>query len=221
MRLGTRVWALITTVLGIGILAAAWFLGASPFLQAQAQAETQRSAAVTQNEGIRSAIATLKEQKEKLPEYEARGKELEVAIPSDIESADLIRTLNNLATASGVTISQISFSDPLTYSPPTGEVVDAELAPNPVTDSRITGENFLLVPITLSVTGGWNEVLAFTHGMQTGDRLMLVTKVTTTANEGTFTTSLSGAMYVLIRPEAPAPTASGDESSDSDAATEG
>jgi Tfp pilus assembly protein PilO len=221
MRLGTRVWALITTVLSVGILAAAWFLGASPFLQAQAQAETQRAAAVTQNEGIRSAIATLKEQKEKLPEYEARGKELEVAIPSDIESADLIRTLNNLATASGVTISQISFSDPLAYTPPTGEVADAEFAPNPVTDSRITGENFLLVPITLSVTGGWNEVLAFTHGMQTGKRLMLVTKVSTVANEGTFTTSLSGAMYVLIRPEAPAPAASGDESSDSDAATEG
>jgi Tfp pilus assembly protein PilO len=213
------VWALITVVLSVGILAAGWFLGASPFLKAQAQAEEQRAAAVTQNQGIESAIATLKQQKEKLPEYEARGKDLEVAIPSDIESAQLIRTLNDLATATGVTISQISFSDPVAYSPPTGEVADETLAPNPVTDGRITGDNFLLVPITLAVSGGWNEVLAFTHGMQTGERLMLVTKVNTTANEAQFTTTLSGAMYVLIRPEAPASAdAADDDASDTDAA---
>src|SRR5690606_4352302 len=159
-------------------------------------------------------IAQLKEQKEKLPEYEARAKELEVAIPSDITRADLIRTLNNLATASGVTTGQIACSDPLAHNPPTGDVPHAAFAPPPASDSCSAGENFLLVPITLSVTGGWNEVLAFTHGMQTGDRLMLVTKVTTTANEGAFTTSLSGAMYVLIRTDAPSPAASGDEASD-------
>jgi Tfp pilus assembly protein PilO len=221
MRIGTRIWALITVVLSVGILAAGWFLGASPFLKAQTQAEEQRAAAATQNASIQSAIAVLKEQKEKLPDYEARGEELEVAIPSDIESAQLIRTLNDLAIASGVTISQISFSDPIAYSPPTGEVADETLAPNPVTDARITGENFLLVPITLAVSGGWNEVLAFTHGMQTGDRLMLVTKVGTIANEGQFTTTLSGAMYVLIRPDAPAPATADDEASDPDTSAEG
>lgn len=221
MRLGTRIWALITVVLSIGVLAAGWFLGVSPFLQARASAEEQRAAAESQNAGIESAIAVLKKQKDDIATFEKRNAELELAIPNDIESADIIRTLNDLAGSTAVTISQISFSDPLPYTPPSGEVTDPELAPLPVTDARITGDNFLLVPISLSVTGGWNEVLAFTHGIQTGERLMLVTKVATTADEGIFTTSLSGAMYVLIRPAAPAPAADGDAASDTDATTEG
>jgi len=216
MKVGTQVWALITTVLGIAVIAAAWFLGVSPLLAAQSQAEAARATAASQNASIQSTIAVLKEQKDKIGDYEKRAGELEVAIPSDIESADFIRSLNDLATSTAVTITQISLSDAVSYVPPAATATNDEFAPTPVSDSRITGENFLLVPVTLSVSGGWNEVLAFTHGIQTGNRLMLVTSVSTTADEGTFTTTLAGAMYVLIRPTTPAAPADADSAASAD-----
>lgn len=221
MKLGTQVWGLIAFVVSVGVLAAGWFLGASPLLSAQATAQQQRADAIAQNDAIALKIATLEKQKEKLEDFQKRADELEVMIPSGIKAADFIRSLNSLAGASNVQIESISLSDPLKYVAPAGEPADAEFAPNPLTDSRITGENFLLVPVTIGVKGGWNEVLAFTHGVQTSSRLMLVTTVNTSEDQGIFTTTLSGTMYVLIRPPAPASMTADDEASDSESATEG
>jgi Tfp pilus assembly protein PilO len=220
MKLGTQVWGLIAFVVSAAVLAAGWFLGASPLLDARAQADQQLADAVSQNEGIAVKISTLKQQKEKLEDYQKRAEELEVMIPSGIKAADFIRSLNDLAGASGVQIESITLSDPLKYAAPAGEPADAEFAPNPLTDSRITPDNFLLVPVTVGVKGGWNEVLAFTHGVQTSARLMLVTTVNTSEDQGVFTTTLAGTMYVLVRPEAPA-SAADDTASDSDAPAEG
>lgn len=206
MKIGTQIWGLIAFVVSAAVLAAGWFLGVSPLLAAQAESDKQRTEAVSQNDGIAAKIATLKQQKEKLGDYQKRAKELEEIIPRDIEAADFIRSLNDLATASNVQIDSIVLSDPVKYAAPSGEAADAELAPNPVTDPRVTSENFLLVPVTVGVKGGWNEVLAFTHGVQTSSRLMLVTTVNTAEDQGTFTTTLSGTMYVLLRPDAPPST---------------
>jgi Tfp pilus assembly protein PilO len=221
VKLGTRVWGLIAAVVSVAVLAAGWFLGVSPLLGARTLAEQQLVDAVAQNDGISTKIATLAQQKEKLDDYEKRAAELEVVIPSGIKAADFIRSLNDLAGASNVQIESITLSDPLQYVAPTGEPADEKFAPNPVTDSRITSENFLLVPVSVGVRGGWNEVLAFTHGVQTSSRLMLVTTVSTTEDQGAFTTTLSGTMYVLVRPPAPAAASGGDTASGSDAPAEG
>jgi Tfp pilus assembly protein PilO len=219
VKVGTQIWGLITVIVVIGALAAGWFLGVSPQLTAQAQAESQRQAALVQNDGIRATIAKLEKEQDNLPTYEKRSSELELAIPSDLEGAAFIRSLNDLATATGVTIEQISINEVVPYSAPGKSGQASEFAPDPVTDSRITADNFLIVPISLSVSGGWNEVLQFTHGVQTGQRLVLVTKVSTTGDGSTFTTTLEGGMYVLIRPQAPKSADTADDSAD--AASEG
>jgi len=214
VRIGTQVWAVITFVVCVGVLAAGWFVGASPLLAAQALAEQQRVDAAAQNDAIAQRIATLQEQKDRLPSYQARNAELEDMIPSDIEAADFIRSLTDLATASNVQLTSMVIDDAMPYVPPSGEPIDDVNAPNPVTDARITGDNFLLVPVTLVVTGGWNEVLSFTHGVQTGERLMLVTTVETANESGAYTTTLSGAMYVLIRPADPSASGGADAGSE-------
>jgi hypothetical protein len=50
---------------------------------------------------------------------------------------------------------------------------------------------------------------------------MLVTKINTSNDGAAFTTTLSGTMYVLIRPDAPTTAATEDVASDPDAASEG
>ncbi len=218
MKLSTQIWGLITFVVVVGVLAAGWFLGVSPQLQAQAQAESQRKAALATNDGIRATIRDLESKKDDLPRYTARDEELQKAIPGGMESAAFITGLNDLAAASNVTIDQISINEITPYSPPgAGEGDDL----TPVTDSRINGDNFFLVPVSISVSGGWNEVLAFTHGVQTNGRLVLITKVSTTGDGTTFTTSLDGAMYVLIRPQAASAPPTGDEATATDESAAG
>jgi Tfp pilus assembly protein PilO len=220
VKFGTQLWGLIAFVVSAGVLAAGWFLGVSPLLTAQAQAQQQQVDAASQNDLIAIKIAALKKQKEDLADYQARADQIAAVIPSDIEAADFIRSLNSLATSSNVQLTSITLGDPVPYVAPAATDTDVN-APNPTTDARINGDNFLLVPVTLGVAGGWNEVLAFTHGVQAGDRLVLVTTVNTSEDTGIFTTTLSGTMYVLIRPEAPASTTGGDAASDPDTSAEG
>jgi Tfp pilus assembly protein PilO len=217
VKLGTRVWGLITFVVVVGVLAAGWFVGASPLLDEKARSDKAREAAHQQNVTIQATIDKLKDEKTRLADYEKREKELEAAIPTDIESAAFIQGLNDLATATGVTISRITLSDPTPYEAPAGEDSGSEFAPKPVTDPRVTGDNFLIVPVSLSVTGPWDNVLSFTHGIQTGQRLMLVTQVRTAgANTegGDVSLDLSSAMYVLIRPSGPVAAPGTDSGSD-------
>lgn len=215
MKLGTQAWGLITVVVVLGVVAAGWFLGVSPQLAEQAQADSQRKAAQSQNDDIRATIADLAKEEANLPTYKQRDEELHTAIPDQVESAAFITSVNNLAAASNVVVEQISIEDVIPYSAPTAAepAADGSVAPAPVTDSRVNNTNFLLVPVTLTVSGAWPDVLSFTHGVQTSGRLMLVTKVNTSGDGATFSTTLNGAMYVLIRPSAPGAASTDGETS--------
>ncbi|TXK19155.1 type 4a pilus biogenesis protein PilO [Homoserinibacter sp. GY 40078] len=219
MKIGTNVWALISGVVIIGLLAGGWFLGVSPLLDAQNDAEQQRIAAASQNQTLQMAIMTLAKEEENLPSYEKRAAELERAIPQDVESAEFLEQVNSLATKADVTVAEFTLGELTPYAPPAGEAADPDLAPTPATDARISPDNFILVPVTISVEGGWNEVLSFIHGVQSTDRLVLVTKITTSVTDTAYSATLSGAMYVLLRPGATQPDADGGDADGAEAST--
>jgi Tfp pilus assembly protein PilO len=204
MKLDSRMWAIISVLLVGAIVAGGWFLAASPLLTAKGDADVQLAATQQTNRQHVETLKALQAASEDLPELLARAKELESAIPSGLESSPLITAINNLAVATGVTVTAIRIDDGVSYQAPVEDVAQ-EGAPNPLTDARITGENFVLVPISIEVMGPLSNVLAFIHGIQNGERLVLVTKLDTAADgEGaaTYTSTLSGTTYVLVRPPA-------------------
>jgi hypothetical protein len=72
----------------------------------------------------------------------------------------------------------------------------------PVTTALITGENFTVVPVSVTARGGEKELLAFIEAVQTGKRLFLVNGLDINkaqAGEG-FDAKLSGYIYVLTDP---------------------
>ncbi|AYF97575.1 type IV pilus inner membrane component PilO [Protaetiibacter intestinalis] len=203
MKLGTRVWGVITVVVVVGLVAGGWFLGAAPLLDAKTSSDQARAAILVQNDLLAAQNTALEAKRAELDDLEKRASELETAIPSEVGGADFIRDLNDLAVATGVSISSIGISDGTRYLPPV-EGSDVEGAPTPLTDPLITEENFVLVPVTVTATGGWNELLAFVHAVQTGQRLVLVTGLTSSADAGTYQFQISGTMYALQRPGGPA-----------------
>lgn len=204
MRLDNRVWAVISVLLVGAIVAGGWFLGASPLLAAKGESDAQLATAQRVNQQHAATLVALRKASENLPELQKRARELESAIPSGLESSPLITATNDLAAATGVTITAIRINDGVSYQEPGGDEAP-DGAPNPLTDARITGDNFVLVPISIDVVGDLPNVLAFVHGIQTGERLVLVTKLSTSADgeEATaYTAKISGTTYVLVRPPA-------------------
>lgn len=75
----------------------------------------------------------------------------------------------------------------------------------PVTNPLVTAANFVSVPVTITLTGGYDQVLEFLDGLRTGERLVNVSAVTTAPVEGGtpeapvagVTASISARIFVL------------------------
>lgn len=78
----------------------------------------------------------------------------------------------------------------------------------PVLDPSITAKNLSLIPFVVTVSGTGNAIQQFTNGVQSGDRLFLVTGVSiSAANSGaSFEGRLSGYLFALASADSLAPT---------------
>lgn len=86
---------------------------------------------------------------------------------------------------------------PTSGSSATAAPTAAPVAGLPLTDPKITATNFVVIPVSLSVTGSADQVLAFTGAMQKGSRLFLVDKYTSAGDNSAHIASLAGFVYVL------------------------
>ncbi|MGN6324931.1 hypothetical protein [Pseudolysinimonas sp.] len=232
-----RIFTVLMVALMVGLVAAGWFLVAQPQLAAAAAAEDQLGSVRTQISSSQVALAQLRAQKGKLGELTAELTGLQASIPSNLASSSLVADLDREAKAAGVTIANIAVTDPVPYAPATSPgapaasasssgatpapSASATPAPAPsapsskaaysaTTDRQITAANFIPVPVSISIQGGWDQTLAFVRALQSGDRLYAVgtlSSKTDTNTSGTYKTTVTGYVFALIDPAA-APSAS-------------
>lgn len=76
----------------------------------------------------------------------------------------------------------------------------------PVVSPLITAQNFTVVPVSFTVTGGYTNVVAFLHAAQTGQRLFLVDGFSSGPASGGagVDAKITGYTYVLTLPKAAA-----------------
>jgi hypothetical protein len=99
----------------------------------------------------------------------------------------------------------VAAEEPAAEATEPGTVADASPQPS-ATDqtlnSRITANNFVAIPISLTVNGEYGNVLSFIKGVQEGARLTLVSAFSTTAGTDPSATAvtgnISGLVYVLL-----------------------
>ncbi|SEB40724.1 hypothetical protein SAMN04489806_0464 [Paramicrobacterium humi] len=78
---------------------------------------------------------------------------------------------------------------------------DKDPAPVIASDSRITADNFVAIPISIDVRGSYAQALSFTSALQHGSRLFLVTELSTdenSENPAELDAHISGYAYVLL-----------------------
>jgi Tfp pilus assembly protein PilO len=215
-----RLWTIGAITAMIILLAAGWFLGAQPFISAAASADEERAGIDAQNAAQQAEIGRLTTENKDLPAVREQYQKLLKSIPSRSDTAAFIDGLNGLAASSGLQVTGITVSESLAYTVPASAAVVAQPtdsatpvpesteAPAPAvptgsvaaTSPLITPENFVGITVGVELKGGYEQVLSFVQGLQSGDRLVLVTGITSTANadgSGVVTAHITGLIFVL------------------------
>jgi len=223
-----RLWWLGGAVAAIVIAAVAYMLGISPHLAQASDAQSQKVDAQAQLQQTELQLASLKKQYASIDQLKARLAELQKSIPSSAQVSDFVRQLGDQASATDVTLTSISVSEPTTYAPgatgaaaaatspatpaqtatatPTPDPTASAVAPPLGTDPAITSSNFVMLPVALNASGSSDQLLSFTKAVQDeGPRLFLVSKISlgsgsgsASAGTGSNTETLSGFIYVLV-----------------------
>ncbi|MEN0085381.1 MAG: type 4a pilus biogenesis protein PilO [Leifsonia sp.] len=223
-----RIWIIGAVLVSVVVLVGGWFAAIAPQLGSAAQAAAQKAQVDEQNASYAAQVRALQAAHAKLPQTDAELAELAKAIPATAGMPAFYDELNALAAASGVTITKFTPSDAVPYVPPVapsapstasaqGSPASATPTPTPspavtpapaptaapgmppVLDSRITAKNLSLIPVVVTVSGSGNAIQQFTNGVQSGDRLFLVTGLSiSAANTGpSFEGRLSGYLFAL------------------------
>ncbi len=209
LSLGSILAMLLIPVIG-------WFLVAQPQLAAAAAADKQRTEIDGQIAASAAVVEQLKADSANLPKLNDQLNELRGSIPADVDPSGYIDGLGALATISGVNITGLTVGDPMAYAPATpspdaavapsegGDESDAAAAPpvdDPafVTNPLITGENFVAIPVSIEVNGEWEPILAFVQGLQSKDRLFLVSTLSTSSDAASaaMTATVGGFIYAI------------------------
>jgi Tfp pilus assembly protein PilO len=223
ISMGHQLKVLITVVLMIAVLGGGWVLAIQPALASAFAAQSSRDDVRTQNDAVLAEIAMLKAAEAELPALKKDLGKLTASIPFTDDSSALLDSIHDLASDAGVVVDAVTLEDALPYAAPqpveaaaAAPAADADSAPAdeaanplvPTTDDRITAANFVLVPVTVAVSGSFGDVLDFVEGVQNGPRLFLVNKLNSSADaEGdgsTVKATVGGYVYVLLGEAIPA-----------------
>ncbi|MBX3195624.1 MAG: hypothetical protein KF727_11085 [Microbacteriaceae bacterium] len=204
-----------------------WFLVAQPQLDAASAADQQRADMEAQNRISEKVVEQLKADSQRLPELNGELDALRTSIPFDADATGYLDGLDALAKYSHVDVVALTVEDGVAYTPAVpagatatdaaatdaaatdaaadGAAADAAAAPPPVEDPAvvtnplITGSNFVTIPVTVQVSGSWDEVMKFVQGVQSSPRLFLVSSLAVSRDKGTssFTSTVGGYIYAI------------------------
>lgn len=205
-RSGTAASAATTTanrerfLLPVAIVAAAlvgvvgWMLLVSP-LRADTTATLEQAATATQQvDTLRSQLADLQAAQADLPQLQADLKASQAALPTTAALPAFLRMLQDLGTSTGTTVTALDATEP---DGSTGAARNGAAGVGAVYS----------VPISVTVTGTYDGLTAFTQGLQAKQpRAVLVDTVSETADGGAVKLTLS--MTAFVAPTAGA-TANG------------
>lgn len=228
-RSKTGAWIGGAVVVALLMTIASWFLLISPVLASAGETSLQAESTRQSNAALEIKVDRLAEQFTHLDEYKAQLADLRTQVPTDAELAAYLRRIDELAQASSVTVVDVSPGTPVAFLPvvtapvtsgdstvdATTEKVEGseettEEAPAPAPASAAPA-GMVNVPLSMTVVGTYEHVLAFTNALQTTPgRLFVLNSFNGTAQKdaeasagrpatavGDLEISLSGFLYVL------------------------
>jgi Tfp pilus assembly protein PilO len=216
-----RLW-MIGMIAGMAVVAfLGWSLGVSPVLAQAATASSQTASITATNASSESQIAVLKNEFAKIGAQNAKLATLRQSIPATADLSVFLQEVNNLCDANGVTLQTVIVNDAVVFQSATSDAAAASAdsststptsTPTP-TDSpsaapaaappaapTVSPTALITVPVKLTFTGSFENVMNFIKGIQTGQRLFFATQIGTSPGAGSGDStngSISGDVFAL------------------------
>ncbi|MET4703597.1 hypothetical protein [Frigoribacterium sp. UYMn621] len=213
--------AIVGAIALVGVLG--WLVGVSPILSQVASADDDRASISLANDANATRLIALKKQFENISDTQSKLDGLRASIPATADMSVFLRTIKEYGDAQGITLKSVEVSGVTAYAAPVAAAPVAQAGTAPATPSPSPSPSataggtaapapvpagpangLYVVPIKVSVTGTYAQVMAFAGQLQTGPRLFLVTNLALSSVDGEFTGDLTGNVYAL---PAPAPVA--------------
>lgn len=213
-----RLWTLGLTAAIVLVAVFGYMLGVSPILAQTTSAEQQLSSVTTSNQSTQGRNAVLKTQFTNMASLIADLGKLNVSIPLGANMPVFLREVNMLTDQAGVVLGTVTVgSGELFKSPDAAAAAPATASaatspsPSPSPSAGATApvvpaapagpsSRLTLIPVQISVNGGYNAVMSFVGSVQSGDRLYLVKSVAVTSSPekpDAFVATLIGYVYAL------------------------
>jgi len=195
-----RLWTLgALLVIGV-VLVATYFVGVSPQLAAVSTANQETESVVAQNAVNEATLIKLKDQFAGIDALRADLAEAQVVVPPAFDQALLIGQIGDIAKSNDVTVLSLSFTEPTPFVEASSD--DPELS---AALSKVSPQNFLVVPVDIAVAGKYSDVMNFVDELQNGDRLLLVHDLLLSEGEvessANVTLSLASEVFVMLEAE--------------------
>ncbi|HEX4429780.1 MAG TPA: type 4a pilus biogenesis protein PilO [Frankiaceae bacterium] len=162
--IGRRATIIVAAVAGLAVLAGGWFLLVKPVRSDISKVKAQTTQQQSDNDSSRLQLQSMQSIAKHLPAEKAELAVLSQRVPNQVELPAILRSMQALAKASGVTLATIT---PAVPTPLTGA---------PGIDT---------VAINLAVSGGYAEVEQFDSALEGLQRTFLVSGFTLTGSGGT------------------------------------
>jgi Tfp pilus assembly protein PilO len=215
-----RIWTIGISgaILIVGVLG--WLLGVSPVVAQASAADQQRASIFDSNQASEAKIEVLKKQFAHVGTLQTELDSLATSIPGESNLALFLREIDTLTNQYQVSLKDVSVSSAQKYVP---AVVVAPVAtgttgtstptptPSPSASAGATvpapvvpagpGARLLVVPVKISFSGSYENVMNLVGALQTGDRLYLVTdlvvKASSASGSSDFQADITGNVYAL------------------------
>lgn len=166
LRTRTTRWSVGTAVLCLLLLVAGWLLLVSPRRSQTTDLGEQKQTAQRQNEQLQARIEDLKAQSAKLSTYRADLAGLLTQMPADAAMPQLVREVNAMAVAAGITLDTLTPSGAsLLPTASTSGSSGAQASGAQASGARPAG--VVQIPIAMVVHGDYFQVVAFLQKLQT------------------------------------------------------
>ena len=177
-----RIWIIGDILAMLAIVGGGWLVGISPQLALTATANSDRANVLVANARNEVLLAKLKRDYQNIDALKNQVSTLRKSVPTAENISSFVTELNTLANARGVTVKSIVVSDAKPYTPITQATASsgAKTTNSPQTNSKVTATNFVTVPVQITITGDYARVLDFVNDLQQGERLFLVSTLSST-----------------------------------------
>ncbi|MDP9164913.1 MAG: hypothetical protein M3O32_02405, partial [Actinomycetota bacterium] len=175
------------TVVGIlAVLAAGWFLLVSPKRATAASIRATTETRLADNAALRTQLNTLMQERQDLPQAQAKLAAIAAKIPDTRSLPSLIRALTTVAGSAGVDLVSITPGTTVLVAPTAGGAAATPVAPRAPAArvSSASAGQLGTVPVSLSVAGTYFNLERFLNGIEELTRAMRVTSLAVSPGSG-------------------------------------